>query len=133
MHAAADVHLYVHGSRATMPSTLAFLRQYLRPRPGGLVEEVGVCMRGDQALPATIVRPARMRRPLPAWVVLHGLTYHGKEHPSLAKFTHAVAARASTIVEMKSLMTARVSHDFPGRATTSEIPSRSPVPGASRG
>lgn len=80
-----------------MPSTLGFLRQYIRPRPGGLVAETGVCMRGDQALPTMIVRPARIRRPLPGWVVLHGLTYHGKEHPSLVKFAHAVAASGSAV------------------------------------
>lgn len=80
-----------------MPSTFGFLRQYLRPRPGALVEETGVCLRGDQALPTTIFRPAAPRRPLPAWVVLHGLTYHGKEHPALVKFARAVAASGSLV------------------------------------
>ncbi len=80
-----------------MPSTLAFLRYYLRPRPGAVLEQSSTCLRGDQPLPATIFRPAAGRRPLPAWVVLHGLTYHGKDHPSLLKFTRAVAASGSIV------------------------------------
>ncbi len=80
-----------------MPSTLGFLRQYLRPRPGAIVQEFGVCMRGDEALPATILRPAASRRPLPAWVILHGLTYHGKEHPALLKFAAAVAGSGAAV------------------------------------
>ena len=80
-----------------MPSTLSFLRQYLRPRPGAVVEEAAVCMRGAEALPATIYRPAAAPRRLPGWVVLHGLTYHGKEHPSLLKFARAVAASGTAV------------------------------------
>lgn len=88
----------IPGSRhRLMSSTFAFLRQYIRPRAGGLLEETGVCMRGGQALPAMILRPARVRRPLPAWVVLHGLTYHGKDHPSLVRFAHAVAASGAVV------------------------------------
>ncbi len=80
-----------------MASTVGFLRQYLRPRPGALVLETGVCLRGDEALPTTILRPAHPRRRLPAWVILHGLTYHGKEHPALLKFASAVAASGSVV------------------------------------
>ncbi len=80
-----------------MPSTFAFLRQYLRPRPGAVLEESTVCLRGDERLPATIFRPAAARRRLPGWVVLHGLTYHGKEHPSLLKFARGVAASGAVV------------------------------------
>ena len=80
-----------------MASTTAFLRQYLRPLPGAVLEEPATCARGDDVLPATIFRPARVRRPLPAWVILHGLTYHGKEHPSLLKFCRAVAASGAVV------------------------------------
>lgn len=75
-----------------MASTTAFLRQYLRPRPGAVEEMDAVCARGDEALPATVYRPAGARRPLPGWVLLHGLTYHGRQHPSLVRFARAVAA-----------------------------------------
>ncbi|HEX9108905.1 MAG TPA: hypothetical protein VF832_16780 [Longimicrobiales bacterium] len=80
-----------------MPSTVAFLRQYLRPLPGAVVEEPAACFRGNDVLPATMFRPAQVRRPLPGWVILHGLTYHGKEHPSLLKFCRAVAASGAVV------------------------------------
>ncbi|HET9983199.1 MAG TPA: hypothetical protein VFQ38_06420 [Longimicrobiales bacterium] len=81
-----------------MASTLAFLRQYLRPRPGIVVAEPAVCRRGDELLPATVYRPAGAHGARPGWVVLHGLTYHGREHPSLVKFAAAVAASGAVVV-----------------------------------
>ncbi len=80
-----------------MPSTFRFVQQYMRPRAGAVMEETAVCRRGDDALPATIFRPAGARARLPAWVVLHGLTYSGKEHPSLLKFARAVAASGCVV------------------------------------
>lgn len=96
-----------------MPSTFGFVREYLRPRPGVIVEEAGVCLRGDEALPTTILRPAAARRPLPAWVVLHGLTYHGKEHPALLKFARAVAA-SGTLVCIPDIPEWKTLHVAPG-------------------
>ena len=80
-----------------MASTLGFLRQYLRPRAGAIVEEAAVSMRGQDALPTTILRPSAPRRRLPGWVVLHGLTYHGKDHPALSRFARGVAASGAAV------------------------------------
>jgi len=80
-----------------MASTIGFLLQYLRPRPGA-VEEIEVpYRRGGETLPATLYRPAGRRGPLPAWVVLHGLTYRGRHHPSLERFARALAASGALV------------------------------------
>jgi pimeloyl-ACP methyl ester carboxylesterase len=80
-----------------MPSTLRFLRQYLRPRIDATVETEGTYARGSERLPATIIRPAGRRGPLPGWVVLHGLTRTGRAHPALLRFTRAVAAAGNIV------------------------------------
>jgi dienelactone hydrolase len=80
-----------------MPSTLRFLRQYLRPAADATTAEEVTYARGAEALPATIFRPAGTRRTLPGWVVLHGLTRTGRTHPALGRFARAVA-RAGNVV-----------------------------------
>lgn len=80
-----------------MASTIGFLRRYLRPRSEA-VEEIEIpYRRGEETLPATLYRPAGRRGPLPAWVVLHGLTYRGRHHPSLERFARAVAASGALV------------------------------------
>ncbi|MFO7261375.1 MAG: hypothetical protein DIU52_009470 [bacterium] len=80
-----------------MARTLGFLLQYLRPRPGA-VEEAEVPYRRDgETLPATLYRPAGRRGPHPAWVVLHGLTYRGRYHPSLERLARALAASGALV------------------------------------
>jgi dienelactone hydrolase len=55
--------------------------------------------RGSETLPARIYRPADHKGgPLPGWVVLHGLTRTGREHPSLHRFATAVAASGSLVL-----------------------------------
>ena len=76
---------------------LRFVRQFLRPLPGAVGEEQGTCLLGDEVLRATFFRPARSGRSLPGWVVLHGLTYAGKDHPSLVPFARAVAASGAVV------------------------------------
>src|SRR5690606_29644369 len=56
-----------------MPSTIRFLKQYLRPTEGATVETETVYTRGAEELPATVYRPMRGPLQLPGWVVLHGL------------------------------------------------------------
>jgi dienelactone hydrolase len=81
-----------------MPSTTAFLRAYYRdPGPAVHAEETGF-QRGEAALEATLYRARGERRPLPGWVVLHGLTYLGRQHPSLVRFARAVAASGTTVL-----------------------------------
>jgi acetyl esterase/lipase len=85
---------------AAMPtmSTFRFLRQYLRPAPGRVVVEQTSYRRGGEVVPATLFRPARAaNRRLPGWLVLHGLTYTGREHPALIRFATAVASTGRTV------------------------------------
>lgn len=51
-----------------------------------------------EVLPARIYRISNRSRPGPAWVLLHGLTYHGRAHTSLDRFARALAASGATII-----------------------------------
>ena len=81
-----------------MPSTIRFLKQYLRPSEGATAETETVYSRGTEELPATVYRPARGPRQLPGWVVLHGLTRPGRAHPSLQRFARAVASAGNIVL-----------------------------------
>ncbi len=80
-----------------MASTIRFLRQYLRPRPEAVRAEAAEYVRDRRRLPADVYRPARRSGRLPAWVLLHGLTWSGREHPSLVPFARAVAASGAVV------------------------------------
>jgi len=80
-----------------MTPTIRFLSQYLRPNPHAVEVRDTTYERGAETLPARIYRPAGQRGPLPTWIVLHGLTWHGPAHPSLDRFARAVAASGSTV------------------------------------
>ncbi len=75
-----------------MPSTFRFLKQHLRPSPAAVGAEETSIRRGEDVLPATLYRPSHARPPLPGWVLLHGLTYTGREHPALVRFARSLAA-----------------------------------------
>ena len=82
-----------------MPSTLRFLREFLRPSPDAVVAEETRYRRGDAVLEATLFRPAGgASGPLPGWVTLHGLTYYGRKHPSLDRFARAMAASGAAVL-----------------------------------
>jgi pimeloyl-ACP methyl ester carboxylesterase len=78
-----------------MASTVRFLRQYFRPRAGAVQQEDVSLDRGDRRLEATVYRPRG--GPLPGWVVLHGLTARGRDHPNLIRFARALAASGSVV------------------------------------
>jgi dienelactone hydrolase len=80
-----------------MPSTLRFIKQYLRPADGATFAEETTYTRGGEALPATVYRPAGVNRALPGWVVLHGLTVPGRRHPALIRFAQAVACAGNVV------------------------------------
>ncbi len=80
-----------------MPSTLRYLRAYLRPGAARVEAHEVEYDRGDERVPATLFRPARGPRRLPGWVVLHGLTWSGREHPALVRFARAVAAAGNVV------------------------------------
>lgn len=54
-------------------------------------------MRGGETLPARVYRPSAHRGRLPGWLVLHGLTRTGTNHPGLHRFTTALAASGSLV------------------------------------
>lgn len=83
---------------AAMPSTIRFLKQYLRPSDNAAVAVETTYRRGDEELPATVFRPARGPRALPGWVVLHGLTRPGRSHPGLQRFARAVASAGNIVL-----------------------------------
>lgn len=67
--------------------------------PDDVIEDEITIDRDGTAIPATIVRPRGMPAPLPAWVVLHGITRPGRAHAQLVRFTRSVAsAGLATIV-----------------------------------
>ena len=81
-----------------MLSTFRFFRQFLRPVAGAVVTEETSFPRGDETLPATLYRPVRASGPLPGWVTLHGLTYNGREHPTLRRLASALAASGAVVL-----------------------------------
>lgn len=70
-------------------------------RPGSVavdVEETTYDRGGERRDPATVYRPAGARRPLPAWVVLHGITWTGREHKQLIRLARALSASGSVVM-----------------------------------
>lgn len=50
-------------------------------------------------MPATVVAPTGVgRRPIPSWVVLHGMTRPGRRHTQLRRFVRALAATRAVVV-----------------------------------
>ena len=60
-------------------------------------EEVEI-QRGDRSVPATLIRPHAPSAPLPAWVVLHGVTRPGRHHPALVRFIRALAGTGAVVL-----------------------------------
>jgi acetyl esterase/lipase len=74
-----------------------FLYSFLRPDPRAASAVESFFHRGDEAVPATVFRPAKARGRLPGWLLLHGLTYTGREHPQLVRLARAVAATGCVV------------------------------------
>ncbi len=81
-----------------MLSTLRFLAQHFRQSETAVHAEESTYLRGDERLPATVYRPARARGRLPGWVLLHGLTYTGREHPTLRRFARSLSASGALVL-----------------------------------
>ena len=73
-------------------STLRFLRQYFRPRRNIIDVSETTFRRGGETLPATVYRRRGQTHHRTAWVVLHGITYKGRQHKGLQRFAGAMAA-----------------------------------------
>ncbi len=81
-----------------MPSTLRFLRHFLRPREGAVTREETRYRRDDETLAASLYRPTEPTAGLPGWVALHGITYRGREHASLDGFARALAGSGAVVL-----------------------------------
>ena len=75
-----------------MISTLRFLRQYFRPRADLLDVSEATFRRGQETLPASVYRLRNRSHYPTAWVVLHGITYRGRQHRGLQRFASSMAA-----------------------------------------
>ena len=73
-------------------ATLRFLRQYFRPRTDIIDVAETTFTRGPETLPATIYRHRDRTHYRTAWVVLHGITYRGRQHKGLQRFAGSMAA-----------------------------------------
>jgi pimeloyl-ACP methyl ester carboxylesterase len=62
--------------------------------------EVGetVVDRDGTPIAATLMRPRRAKEPLPAWVILHGITRPGRAHTELVRFTRALTATKTVAI-----------------------------------
>jgi len=100
-----------------MASTIGFIREYLAPRPAAIEVRDLTYRRGEETLPARLFRRADSgRRRRPAWILLHGLTYHGRTHPSLDRFARALAASGAVVIvpEIPEWSRLRVAPDATG-------------------
>lgn len=74
-----------------------FLSQYFRPTASAIEVLSATYSRDGVTLPARVHRPRGTTKPLPCWIVLHGLTYHGVNHPSLIRFANSLAASGHVV------------------------------------
>ncbi len=74
-----------------------FLHSYLRHPRGRLHHsEVGLEVDGS-TVPATLLKPP-IDRPLPGWIVLHGITVPGRHHPGMVRFASSLAASGALVL-----------------------------------
>ena len=80
-----------------MVGVTKYLRQYFKPSPSAVQVLKATYTRNGATLPAAVYKPARMKGRAPAWVVLHGLTATGLDHPGLQRFASALAASGHVV------------------------------------
>jgi pimeloyl-ACP methyl ester carboxylesterase len=88
---------YVSNMFDGLARALAFAGAWRRGAPG-LREEETEIERGDRVVPATLLRPDPLPSPLPAWIVLHGITRPGRRHPTLLRFVRALASSGAVVL-----------------------------------
>ncbi len=81
---------------ASILRTARFLRTWLTRRAPVVECEVRV-EDEEVTLPATLLRERRSA-PLPAWILLHGLTRPGRSHAELLRFARALASAGAVVV-----------------------------------
>ena len=75
-----------------MVPVVKYLRQYFKPSDSAVEVSFASYDRDGMRHRAAVYRPANAKGRLPAWIVLHGLTYRGLQHPSLVRFASSLAA-----------------------------------------
>jgi pimeloyl-ACP methyl ester carboxylesterase len=81
----------------TMLRTFRYTACWLTGRASLVTREVRLDRAGTP-VPATLTMPARVGHPLPTWIVLHGITRPGRGHPTLVRFTRALASAGFAVV-----------------------------------
>ena len=81
----------------SFPRTLRYARTWLTGRTDLLQDEV-MLDRDGTAVPATLLRPRTSVSPLPAWVVMHGITRAGRAHAQLVRFARAIASTDAAVI-----------------------------------
>jgi pimeloyl-ACP methyl ester carboxylesterase len=66
--------------------------------PTNFVEQDLHLDRDGTRVPATLARPHPERGPLPAWVVLHGVTRRGRAHEQLQRFTRTIVSTGAAAI-----------------------------------
>ena len=77
---------------------MRFIREQLRPGSYSIDQIPGEYRRNGDVLAADVYRPAGVRRALPGWLVLHGLTAVGRKHEGLMGFARAMAASGAVVM-----------------------------------
>lgn len=80
-----------------MVEVIKYMRQYFKPSDSAVEVAFASYEREGVRHRAAVYRPAKRRGRLPAWVVLHGLTYRGLVHPSLVRFASSLAASGHVV------------------------------------
>jgi len=89
-------------------------------------------VRDGEAVPATFYRPEGADSPLPGWVVMHGVTRPGRNHPMLLRFVRALAGSGMAVL-VPEIPEWRALHLAPERAlamlraSVSYLPTRSDI------
>lgn len=83
--------------RSSTHRAARFARAWL-VAPSRFVEEEITLSRGGMRVPATLAHPIGRARPLPAWVVLHGITRPGRTHGQLVRFTRALVSTGAVAI-----------------------------------
>ncbi|MDA0311523.1 MAG: hypothetical protein O2992_05340 [Gemmatimonadetes bacterium] len=77
--------------------TARYIRAWITGRADVIEAEITL-NRDGLSVPATLLRPRGTKEPLPAWIVMHGITRPGRTHAQLIRFTRALAATGAAVI-----------------------------------
>ena len=82
---------------STTSRTVRYLRAWASGRASVRETELGIEREGGR-VPARLILPAHLPGPYPGWVVLHGVTRPGLDHPQLVRFSRALGASGAAVI-----------------------------------